>query len=125
MALEDVCVHTARPVQSEASGPKVDGRPQVSVVEGTPFECCLFLPAPGGEDERQGRRVRRPTLLMLPEDTAGERLEVKAKQRLRITALEVTGPAAVEWQVEGDPQPFGKPGDDLIGWQATLRRVED
>ena len=30
----------------------------------------------------------------------------------------------MEWQVQG-VQPFGKPGNPLVGQQATLRRVED
>lgn len=124
MAFEDILVHTARPLREEETGPKVDGRPPTAPVLGTPFACCLFLPAPGAEAERQGRRIKRPTLLMATLDTAGEPVAVSAEFRLLVTAPEL-GLDGVEWQVEGDPQPFGKPGEELIGMQATLRRVED
>lgn len=124
MAYGDILVHTARPVREEETGPKVDGRPSTAPVQGTPFDCCLFLPAPGAEAERQGRRIKRPTLLMATLDRAGEPVAVSAEFRLLVTAPEL-GLDSVEWQVEGDPQPFGKPGEDVIGSQVTLRRIED
>lgn len=125
MPFEDILVHTGRPVAPETTGPKVNGKATVEDVQGTPFSCCLFLPAPGGEEDRGGRRVKRPTLLVSPVDRSGEPVTVAAKLKLLVTAPELTGPTAVLWQVEGDPQPFGKPGEPLIGSQATLRRVED
>jgi hypothetical protein len=125
MAYADVLVHTARPVREEETGPKVDGRPSTEPVEGTPFDCCLFLPAPSAEAERQGRRVKRPQLLMATHDRAAQPVAVSAEFRLLVTAPEVTGAEPVLWQVEGDPQPFGKPGEPLIGQLAILRRVED
>lgn len=125
MPFEDVLVHTGRPVTPESVGPKVDGKAQVTDVQGTPFDCCLFMPAPGAEDERQGRKVKRPTLLLATEDRAGVALVVTGKLKVLVTAPELTGPDPVLWQVQGDPQPFGKPGEDLIGSQVTLRRIED
>lgn len=125
MAFDDVLVHTGRPLVPEQAGPKIDGKAVINDVEGTPFACCLFLPAPGGEEDRGRRVVKRPTLLFGPLDRAGEPLVVTGKSKLLVTAPELTGAAAVLWQVEGNVQAFGKPGDPVIGSQATLRRVED
>ena len=118
MPYPNVLVHDAVPVAwVDDDEPRIEGDRDVERVQGTPFPCCLFLDFPG-EENRRGRQVREPTVL-LPGDVTVERTE-----RLLITAPEVTGPAAVEWQVQG-VQPFGKPGHPLVGQQATLRRVED
>jgi hypothetical protein len=122
---EDILVHTGRPVTAEQAGPKVDGKARLEDVPGTPFDCVLFLPAPAAEAERQGRRVRRPTLMFGPLDRAGEPVTLGAKANVLVTAQELTGPDGVLWQVDGDPQPLGKPGEDIIGSQASLVRVED
>lgn len=125
MPLDDVLVHTGRPVSPEQAGPKVDGKAVIEDVPGTPFDCVLFLPSPGGEEDRGRRVVKRPTLLMGPEDRAGERVALSGQQKVLVTAPELTGGDPVLWQVEGNVQAFGKPGEDVIGSQATLRRVED
>ena len=119
MPYPDVLVHTAQSV-AEVAGhtpPRVEGDYDVTEERGTPFACCLFMPLPG-EADRRGRTVVEPTVL-LP-----GHVSVARSERLLITAPELTGPDAVEWQVQG-VQPFGKPGNPLIGRQATLRRVED
>jgi hypothetical protein len=123
--LATVLVHTGRPVVPEQTGPKVDGKAQVNDEPGTPFDCVLFLPAPGGEEDRGRRVVKRPTLLFGPFDRAGEPVTLAGKQKVLVTAPELTGPDAVLWQVEGNVQAFGKPGRPIKGSQATLRRVED
>lgn len=112
-------------MRAEQAGPKVDGRPATEDVPGTPFDCCLFLPAPGGEDQRQGRRVKRPTLLIATLDRAADAVVLSGKVKVDVTAPELTGPEPVRWQLDGDPQPFGPPGDVPVGMQATLRRIED
>ena len=118
MPYADVLVHSAQPVAYVAStGPAIEGDRDLDERLGVPFACCLFLPLPG-EENRRGRQVREPTLMM-PGTAA-----VTNEMRLRITAPEVTGPDAVEWQVLG-VQPFGRPGAPLKGKQATLRRVDD
>lgn len=89
----------------------------VPAVLGPKFPCCLFLPLPG-EENRRGRSVVEPTVLLPGTEN------VVRTQRLVITAPEVTGPNPVEWQVLG-VQPFGPPGKPLVGKQATLRRVLD
>lgn len=102
---------------------------------GVPFDGCLFLPR--GEEGGAanvvvlgGRQVRRPTLLFLPENDVGEPVALDPKDRVAIVAEELNEaegrPAAaeVEWLVDGKPQPFGKPGDDVIGFLAILAKVE-
>lgn len=125
MPLADICVHTGRPVTPEQAGPKVDGKAKLEDVQGTPFDCVLFLPSPGGEEDRGGRKVKRPTLMFVPEDRGGQPVALDGKSKVLVTAPELTGPDAVLWQVEGNVQALGKPGEVIIGSQATLRRVED
>lgn len=118
MAYRDVLVHSATPLAYvDQADERIEGDRDLAPVEGAAFPCCLFLPLPG-EENRRGRQVREPTLL-LPGTVTVSHLE-----RLRVTAPEVTGVAPVEWQVQG-VQPFGPPGKPLVGQQATLRRVED
>jgi hypothetical protein len=118
MPYDGVLVHSAAPVALvDGPDPPVEGDRDLIEQVGTAFPCCLFLPLPG-EENRRGRQVREP-LILLPGNVTVSRLE-----RLRITAPEVTGPDPLDWQVQG-VQPFGRPGSPLVGQQATLRRVED
>jgi hypothetical protein len=51
----------------------------------------------------------------------------RADDELLITAIELspaTGAETVRWQIEGQPQPFGPPGEAVVGVQANLKRVE-
>lgn len=139
MALSDVCVHVATPLrETEDKGDWVEGEYRTSgKVPGTPFDCCLFLPigeeeSGGGTAVRQGgRQVTRPTLLFLPEDHAGAQVSVNRELELLIVAEELNlargmaANASERWLVDGDPQPFGKPGDDVIGYQARLSKVDE
>lgn len=146
MAYEDVLVHTATPyyttvVPDDEDTTDIDesnwieGEPDDTGntpspgggAAGTPFACCLFLPQSPEQGPPRGRRVVRvPTLLMAPEDNEGTALMLSPADTVSITAPELPGHAnGVLYQVEGEPQPFGPPGDDLIGMQATLKRVED
>lgn len=81
------------------------------------FTCCLFLPQPQAEDDRGQRKVKRPQLLCEPG------VELKAEHEVEVLAAELTGPGWVRWKVEGDPQPFGPPGEELVGKLAMLKRV--
>lgn len=133
MALGDVLVHSAVPVLKRERGTSVDGDTGGSGEEsGTPFDCCLFLPQGQEEQARPfGRQVRRPTLLVAPLDRLGQPTALPFKAEVDVIAPELNlaegrpAEANVRWQVDGSPQPFGRPGDDVIGYQVTLLRVEE
>ena len=127
MAYGSVLQHRAVPLRPREDGPWIEGEPEIEDDEGTPFDCALFLPlsAEDGAAPRGRRQVRRPTLLLPPTDDDDVELTVSHADLLDVTAPELTGPEAVRWQVESGPQPFGRPGDPLVGSQVMLKRVED
>lgn len=95
-------------------------------VDGPQFPCLLFLPL-GSEDSSQprSRKITRPTVMWDPADVAGD--APRASGELLILAAElapVMGAPAVLWQIDGEPQPFGPPGETLVGMQANLKRVD-
>lgn len=133
VALADVCVHQATRYERREAGAYVDGQSDTVEVAVQVFACCLFLPQ-GTEDateKRGGRQVRRPTLLALPYDVEGEEVAIPAKCELGIVAPELNltegldSELEVRWQVSGSAQPFGSPGEPIVGFQAVLVRVED
>lgn len=128
MPISTVCVHTATPVTQSESDDEATwaaGEPDESTVTGTTFPCCLFLPLGPARQDTKGRQVREPTLLWEAYDEEGEPLPlVRINDELLIVALELTGEDPVRWQVLGEPQPLGAPGN-VIGFQATLARVSD
>lgn len=140
-----ILVHTATPVSYvEGSGADewIEGEPGESgaePVEGAPFECVLFLPAPGGVEDNpwKPRVVRRPTLLFNPDRNIvdakrglvgdGSAIVVTNEDELLIFAPELvawTGSNPARWQASGDSQPFGPPGS-VFGVMATLLQVRD
>lgn len=127
MPLGTICVHTATPVtevESDDEATWAAGEPEKTVTTGEAFPCVLFLPLGKREDTR-GRQVREPTLLWEAFNEEGEPMvPVKENDELLILAEELTGADPVRWQVNGEPQPFGPPGE-VIGYQATLIRVSD
>lgn len=129
MPLEDICVHTGTPVRyGEVSAEWVEGEPDIEPQRGTPFACVLFLPrgAEATTDAFRRRQVTRPTLLYTGMDVGGGEVQLTGDDELELTAAEEppVARAMIEgrWMVDGDPQPFGPPGQ-VIGWQATLERV--
>lgn len=87
--------------------------------------CYLFLPLGSEEQAPRSRKVTRPTVMWDPAEVVGQ--NPTADGELLILAPELvagTGAAEVRWQIEGNPQPFGPPGLQPIGAQATLKRVE-
>lgn len=131
MPFLDVLVHRGVPLQTVSSGEWVEGERVAEPVAGTPFDCVLFLPQGTFSGEGRGRRVKEPTLLYSPENDVGAPVALSAEDEVLLSAPELNvaeglpGDAQVRWQLTGDPQPFGKPGEDPIGLQATLRRVDD
>jgi hypothetical protein len=132
MPYEDVLVHTAVPIVKRRRTTTVDGDTGGTGDEpGTPFDCCLFLPQGSEQSTPFGRQVRRPTLLVAPEDSLGQPVALPFNAEVDVIAEELNlaegrpAEANVRWQVDGSPQPFGKPGDDVIGYQVTVKRVEE
>jgi hypothetical protein len=131
VALEDILVHVATPAATTAEeGEWIDGEQAIQDVQGRPFPCCLFLPQ-GAESGRSGREVKRPTMLYLAVYPDGSAIQIMRQDRLSVVAPELgvsTGLALGEpfrFQVDGDPQPLGRPGDDLVGFYAVLKSVDD
>ncbi len=94
------------------------------------FNCCLFIPLGGESESAAGKReVSRPQLLYLPEDQAGVPVVLREEDSLLVTAAELNlarGLAETfqeEWRVDGAPQPFGPPGELLVGWQVRLLKA--
>lgn len=131
MALENVLVHKATPVRMSRTGGWVEGEYVEEPVAGTPFDCCVFLPLGQESGAGRGRQVREPTLLYGPLNDAAAPVALSAEDELLVVAPELNvaegraADAQVRWMVNGAPQPLGKPGDDVIGFQATLRRIDD
>lgn len=145
MAFGDVLVHVATPVVRRRSGAAedvwvegqrisgdwVEGSLPSGDVAGTPFDCCLFLPMGTEQPTGRGRQVTEPTLLFEPFDQSGAPFGLTAEHYLLIVAPELNAAeglaadTAVRYTVQGRPQPFGRPGADVVGLQASLRRVDD
>jgi hypothetical protein len=130
----DILVYIATPLETAEEGTLVEGERDSSATEGVPFACCLFLPSGSETSPPAGsrvREVREPTLLYEPTRPDGSAVGLRKESRLRIGAgnlNEAEGraeDASVEWQVVGSPQPFGPPYGEMVGLQATLRRIED
>lgn len=134
-----ILVHTATPVSNTEAqsdppewiegepGPDGGGEP----TPGASFPCVLFLPSPGGSQDTpyRPRVVRTPTLLYNPtRDTDDTPIIVLNENELLIDAPELAawtgGVSPARWLTDGDPQPFGPPGE-LFGIMATLRMVKD
>ena len=122
MAYGDVLQHSGRIVRTTEGANWVAGEPDTNDDQpaGEPFPCCLFLPLASDTPVPRGtRRVTQPTLL-LPSG-----LDLNKADKLEVTAPQVTGPAAVLWEVDAGPQPFGPPGNETVGAQCVVKRVEE
>lgn len=128
MPYEDVLVHLATPLTVVTAENWLGGDPDEDEVPLTPIPVCLFLPLGGEENSApRGRRsIRRPTLLMGERDLADDLTDyLVPSDQLDVLAPELTGPDPLRWQIDGWSQPFGPPGEEPIGRQAILKRVED
>lgn len=132
MPIDNAFNATGWPVRREEEGPWIDGERDAEETVGDPFDCGLFLPT--GEKPatpRGGRSVRRPTLIYEPEDRIGQTLALSHEDEVDVVAPEINlaegrdEDEVVRWSVDGKPQPFGRPGDEPVGFQATLLKVDD
>lgn len=130
-----ILVHTATLISFETGAEPTDwfegepGDDPAGPTAGAVFPCVLFLPAPAGEavveQSYRPRTIQRPTVLFDPNLVVGT--TVTKDDELMIAAPELatyTGASTARWQVEGDPQPFGKPGS-VIGVLCILKAVHD
>ena len=144
-----ILVHVAVPVGYETPDDGDDqwaeGEPNEGPValDGKAFACVIFLPSPGGDQQNpyRPRAVRTPTMLCNP--TRSVRLSpsppfpgllddlspivLDNQSELLITAPELapwTGAVTARWQVDGVPQPFGRPGT-VLGILTAIRQVVD
>lgn len=125
MPLPDVCVHPARVVEWRKTGQKIQGEQEVQPVPGQSFMCFLILPGAKPVENPWSRKVvTQPTILFTPFDVTGAPFELKRSVEVFITAPELTGPDEVKWYVDGDPEPFAKPGL-RIGSQVGLRKTRE
>lgn len=108
----------------KAGAVKVGGRTTfVETEPGQWFSCRLFLPqSPESYDPARvsKRVVRAPTLLYGTDDDEGNELEVRLSDRIEIESDDL---GTALWEVTGAPQPLRKK-EGVLGWQATLKRVE-
>lgn len=129
MPFLDVLLHTARVWRTVEQGPLVDGEREVIQEWSAPFACCLFLPLGTETGTGLGRQVREPTLLYDPVDVLGEVVALRPEEELLLVAPELNvaegrlAEEEVRWMVNGAAQPFGRPGDDVIGFQVALRAL--
>lgn len=130
MSVDDILVHVGTPYRETEAGPKIEGERDITSQRLTPFACCLFLPL-GQEDQggSRSRQVSRPTLLYAIRDVQGQPVRLDADDNLYVRAPElapwVDGLEEALWQVDGMPQPAGRPGEDPVVVQARLVRVGD
>lgn len=136
MAYSDVLVHRGRAIASVGRTPDLDdmvyGDAGVEEVEiPTEFACCIFLPLGSEEPTGRGRGVREPTLLYATRNVAGEMTMLRKEMSVEVLAPELNaaeglpGDEWVRWELRGAPQPFGPPGQEPIGLQAIVKRIDD
>lgn len=137
MPYPDVLVHLGYPIRSkQETGSWVEGEwvaeDNPDAADAVPFECCIFLPQ-GQEtaDNSRSRKIREPLLIYGPEDTAGRPVALIPEDVVDVVAPELNyvegrdADARVRWRIAGAAQPFGPPGEDVVGSQVTVRRIED
>lgn len=110
------------------SGTWIEGEPGdgPEPVDGPQFPCFLFLPLGTEAPGPRSRKITRPTVMWDPAEIAGGK-DPRADDELFIVAPElapVLGAGSFRWQIEGAPQPFGPPGQPVVGVQANLKRVD-
>ena len=124
MSLNAALVDRARRLVDTATPIKVEGTTQFTTLTYPWFRCRLTLEAAPESDDPQAarRRVPRPaTLLVGLKDKDGNAITIDADDRLEVNSKEL---GRAVYSVTGDGQPIRKKRK-LIGWQATLIRVEE
>lgn len=145
MSLGDVTVHLATPVLTTAADNWVEGEPDEIRKAGSAFD-CLYLHGRGASEQpalpRGRRKVEQPTIIYEYERLDGSAIQLVAEDEIVIDPADDEGVWAVLggsgqvvkvgedevpgvlFQVDGDPEPFQRPGE-VIGYEARLKRVVD
>jgi hypothetical protein len=123
MGFEGVLVDRGR-ILRKSGAVKVGGR--TTFVDSEPgewFACRLFLPqSPESYDPARvsKRVVIAPTLMYGTDDEEGNQIEVRLSDRIEVESDDL---GVALWQVTGAPQSLRKK-EGILGWQATLKRLE-
>ena len=141
MALGDVMVHLATPIETTTDDNYIEGESDDLRAPVEAFD-CFYMHGRGATEAsnvpRGRRKIEQPTILYEAEREDGTMIHLSAKDEIVIDAEEVLGIAAypievdgdeilvpgVLFQVDGDPEPFQPPGE-VIGYEARLKRVVD
>lgn len=130
MSLRSVLRHTAVPFSRVEFGELVEGQPQDDVLPGRAFPCVIFL-GETAEQNRRGREVRQTQMLYTGFYDDGSVVPLDRADHLLVTAPELNealgrpAGAPLRFQVQGDPQPAGKPGRRIKVMLVNLKQVKD
>jgi hypothetical protein len=101
---------------------RVEGSTVFQPTESEAVKARLSI-ANAGEQAEDGRVFTEPTptLLVYKRDLAGEELDWKSTDRIRVESREL---GTHDFELQGEPQPIRKKRT-IIGWTLTLRRTEE
>jgi hypothetical protein len=125
MGLGSALVDRARVIRNaSASDARVAGSTVLATIDGAWFRARLELPAgtegPAPENGRT-RGVRSPTLMYEVYDEVNEHIDLTADDRVEVNSQEL---GRTMWIIVAPPQPIRKKRR-VIGWQTTLRRIDN
>ena len=124
MSLNSALVDRARRLVDTPTPQKVEGTTQFQTLTYPWFKVRLTLsPAPESDDPQAARRrVPHPaTLLVGLKDVDGNLVEIHADDRLEVDSKQL---GRAIYQITGDGEPIRKKRK-MLGWSATLTRVEE
>jgi hypothetical protein len=124
VSLNTALVDRARRLIDTPTPVRVEGTTQFQTLHSPWFKVRLTLEAAPESDDPQAahRRVPRPaTLLVGLKDVDHNLVEINADDKLEVDSKQL---GRAIYQITGDGQPIRKKRK-LIGWQATLTRVEE
>lgn len=124
MGFRTALVDRARTITQEPTGQVIGGTRRFTYVRGEWFRCRLTLP--GAPENLEAVTFRRtavvvPTLLYGMTDEVRDPVHLGLEMRLEVKS-DALGDEV--WDVVSDPEPLRRKRR-VLGWQVTLRRVED
>ena len=125
MSLNSALVDRARRIVDTPTPVRVEGTTQFQPLHYPWFKCRLTLSAAPESADPQAAHVRVPrnaTLLIGLKDADKNLVEINADERIEVDSKQLGGRAI--YYLTGDGEPIRKKRK-LIGWMATLIRVEE